>query len=320
VTPSLAEAFHAAFYSFPPPRRPTLPASLVCLPLGWFHHSGLSYRSVHPLDGSITLDGRTDMIRTLRTSWGTQAIDYSWANLDVIPYRTNFIRKDSGCRCNLNLNIISPGSRTRDFTVVSRYNYRYAVQAYIKLDETLHGGMVVNPTNDREIPGSIPGRYNLQIEITSKSWSGEPETPSLVEAFHVAFYSFPPTPSAHATGLIGLSTPWMTPSLSMVVQICSPLGSLHHSGWSYRYDPDAQYFVVYPGHWLLLGNLDVIPYRTNFIRKISGCWCNLNLKIISPGSRTRDFTVFGRYNYCYAVEGLIKLDVSKKKKTQKEMP
>ena len=26
-------------------------------------------------------------------------------------------------------------------------------------------------------------------------------------------------------------------------------------------------------------------------------WCNLNLEIISPGSRTRDFTVIGRYNY-----------------------
>jgi len=69
----------------------------------------------------------------------------------------------------------------------------------------------------------------------------------------------------------------------MVVQICSPLGSrsLHHSRWSYRYGPDAPYFVGYPGYWLLLGNLDIIPCRTNFIRKDSGCWCNLNLKIIS---------------------------------------
>ena len=31
-------------------------------------------------------------------------------------------------------------------------------------------------------------------------------------------------------------------------------------------------------------------------------WCNLDLKIISPGSRTRDFTVVGRYNYRYAVK------------------
>ena len=114
---------------------------------------------------------------------------------------------------------------------------------------------------------------------------------------------------AYAAGLIGLSTPWMAPSLSMVVQICSPLGSLHHSG-SYRYDPDAPYFVGYPGYWLLLGNLDVIPYRTNFIRKDWGCWCNLNLKIISPGSRTRDFTVVGRYNYRYAVKAFIKLSSS----------
>jgi len=37
----------------------------------------------------------------------------------------------------------------------------------IKLDESLHGVTVVIPTNDREIPGSTPGRYNLQIKITS---------------------------------------------------------------------------------------------------------------------------------------------------------
>jgi len=74
--------------------------------------------------------------------------------------------------------------------VVGRYNYRYAVNAFIKLDESIHGvpvviptnhreipgskldesihGVpVVIPTNHREIPGSTPGRYNLQIEITS---------------------------------------------------------------------------------------------------------------------------------------------------------
>ena len=60
-------------------------------------------------------------------------------------------------------------SRTRDFTVVGRYNYRYAVNAFIKLDERIHGVMVVIPTNHREIPGSSPGRYNLQIEIISPS-------------------------------------------------------------------------------------------------------------------------------------------------------
>jgi len=58
---------------------------------------------------------------------------------------------------------MSPLSRTRDFVVVGRYNYRYAVKAYIKLDVSLHGVPVVIPTNDREIPGSTPGRYNLQI-------------------------------------------------------------------------------------------------------------------------------------------------------------
>jgi len=71
--------------------------------------------------------------------------------------------------CNLNLKIISSGNRTRDFTVVGRYNYRYAVH-FIKLDESIHGVTVVIPTNDREILGSTPGRYNLQIENTSTSW------------------------------------------------------------------------------------------------------------------------------------------------------
>ena len=80
-----------------PHHRPTLPVSLVCPPLGWFHYFRWSYRSVHPLGHCITVHGHTDMIRTLRTLWGTQAIDYSWANLNVIPYRTNLIRKDSGC-------------------------------------------------------------------------------------------------------------------------------------------------------------------------------------------------------------------------------
>ena len=71
--------------------------------------------------------------------------------------------------CNLNLKIISPGSRTWDFTVVGRYNYRYAVKTFIKLDESLQGVTVIVPTSDREIPGSTPGRYNLQIKITSRT-------------------------------------------------------------------------------------------------------------------------------------------------------
>jgi len=40
-----------------------------------------------PLGHSIILDGRTDMIQTLRASGGTQAIDHSWANLmNTIPH------------------------------------------------------------------------------------------------------------------------------------------------------------------------------------------------------------------------------------------
>jgi len=103
---------------------------------------------------------------TCTFAWGTQATDYSWANLDI-PCRTNVVRKDSGCWCNLNLKIVSPKSGTRDFTVVGRYNYLYAVKAYIKLNIS-RGVSVVVPPLDRDIPGSTPKKYNFQIEITSK--------------------------------------------------------------------------------------------------------------------------------------------------------
>jgi len=41
------------------------------------------------------------------------------------------------------------------------------VNFFIRSDESIHGVAVVIPTNHREIPGSTPERYNLQIEITS---------------------------------------------------------------------------------------------------------------------------------------------------------
>jgi len=40
-------------------------------------------------------------------------------------------------------------------------------------DESIHGLAVEIPTNHREIPGSTPGRYNLQIEITSFDPAGQ---------------------------------------------------------------------------------------------------------------------------------------------------
>ena len=49
------------------------------------------------------------------------------------------------------------------------YLYPGTTPVMIKLDESLHGVTVVVPTKDRENPGSTPGRYNLQIKITSKS-------------------------------------------------------------------------------------------------------------------------------------------------------
>ena len=41
------------------------------------------------------------------------------------------------------------------------------VSLHGELDESLYSVTVVIPTNDREIPGATPGRYNLQIKITS---------------------------------------------------------------------------------------------------------------------------------------------------------
>ena len=43
------------------------------------------------------------------------------------------------------------------------------MNTFIRSDENIHGVAVVIPTNHREIPGSTPGRYNLQIELTSLS-------------------------------------------------------------------------------------------------------------------------------------------------------
>jgi len=44
-------------------------------------------------------------------------------------------------------------------------------------------------------------------------------------------------------------------------------------------------------------------------RQTQDYWCNLYLKRIFPGSRTRDFTVVGRYSYRYAVKDYIKLNI-----------
>ena len=73
VTPSLVEAFHAAFYSFP-----HLAASggafTICQVLS----------SCPPLHGPTSWSFRYDPLpsSTFR-AWGTQAIDCSWASLDT---------------------------------------------------------------------------------------------------------------------------------------------------------------------------------------------------------------------------------------------
>ena len=54
-------------------------------------------------------------------------------------------------------------------------------------------------------------------------------------------------------------------------------------------------------HEMLLRDLESRSTGSRF-------WCNLNLKIMSPRNRTRDFRVVGRYNYRYAVKTFIKVD------------
>ena len=76
-----------------------------------------------------------------------------------IPNPTNFIRKDSGCWRNLNLEIISPGSRTRDFTEVSRYFYSYAMNAFIRLTTV---------KSRVRLPGDIISRLRLRQYMSRK--------------------------------------------------------------------------------------------------------------------------------------------------------
>jgi len=44
---------------------------------------------------------------------------------------------------------------------------------YQTFDTSLHGVAVNLPANDREIPGSTPGRYDFQIKITSEAEANE---------------------------------------------------------------------------------------------------------------------------------------------------
>jgi len=60
----------------------------------------------------------------------------------------------------------NPGNAFSDALLIS-YQYLKVRPNFIKLDESIYGETVVIPTNDREIPGSIPGIYNVQIKITS---------------------------------------------------------------------------------------------------------------------------------------------------------
>jgi len=107
VTPSLVGAFHAAFYFFPPP-------------LGGHHLVGSCFLSI-ALDGSMVYGSTalgwshrkgTPLFLHFRTWWGTQAFDYSWANLmHTVPHQTPSGRTQDvdGIRTNIYLWISTPG-------------------------------------------------------------------------------------------------------------------------------------------------------------------------------------------------------------------
>jgi len=99
VTPSLIEAFHAAFYSFPPP-------------LGGHRLVG-SFILSTALDGSTALNGLAQVWSPLFLHFRTQAISqHSWASLDI-PCRINLIQDVDGIQSNIYLQISDFGNRTR---------------------------------------------------------------------------------------------------------------------------------------------------------------------------------------------------------------
>jgi len=66
--------------------------------------------------------------------------------------------------------------------------------------QSLRGVAVVVLTVDREIPGSTPARYCLQIKITAKSWSCGPWLQVSLQLFMLHFtLTFPPTVMGHRT-------------------------------------------------------------------------------------------------------------------------
>ena len=109
---------------------------------------------------------------------------------------------------------------------------------------------------------------NLEICISPDSikilihWA---VTPSIVEAFHSAFYSFPPPLGGHH--LVG----------SFILSTAS--GWFHRSGWSRTGMVPAllalSHLVRYPGYWLLLGKPDAYHAESNPVRK----------DILSPSGR-----------------------------------
>jgi len=139
--------------------------------------------------------------------------------------------------------------------------------------------------------GSIPEVRNLEINISPDSikililWT---VTPSLVEAFHAAFYSLFPHQSywvaslvRSRTRLIGLvrrlaslahrstgnaQSKWVASLACRLTGLVRCLASLAH-----RSTGNAQSVREVPRLLTTPGQTLIPPYRTNFVRKDSGC-------------------------------------------------
>jgi len=144
-----------------------------------------------------------------------------------------------------------------------------------RLDTCVRGGVVIDSNsrpwnhgfNSREIKPSDQDYIKTLI-----SWT---VTPSLVETFHAAFYSLHPQQSY-----------WVASLARRLTGLVRRLAALAH-----RSTRNAQSFCRVTRLLTTPGQALTLSMRTNFVRKDSGCRCNLNLKILSPGNRTRNSTV-----------------------------
>jgi len=121
-------------------------------------------------------------------------------------------------------------------------------------DENVHGLAVEIPTNHREIPGSTPGRYNLQIEITS----------SATISYHgIVLYSFFPPCSDVLKGV----------NKSLNIYICT-----HVCLYTYRVVPGSR-------NWQVETALEFWPVSCTIFRNLLAGISGSFLRFIETGFR-----------------------------------